>query len=247
MTPLQAFLATRADRDHPSTQERYQFVLERFERDCCEHQSCWEKQTPESLDLYVQRRAWARQPRGGLYAANTLQQERQVLRHFYRWAFSTGLISQNPTQHWILRQLAQPERSPLTRLQVQQLMNLPDLTDAKGQRDQLMMELLYGPSISLNNLHLLTTAWNPDWEPIRATWERYIKDGRTKLQKRPSDRLLLGTRGEDLLSPMTLRWRMRFYGRQIGVHLDLRSLQQAFREHTEELARRLPKVEGPRP
>jgi len=244
---IEAFLATRAGRDQPLTQKRYQLILERFDVDCREHQSRWEDQTPESLDLYLQRRAWARQPRGSLYAGNTLQQERQVLRHFYRWAFSSDLIDPNPTQHWILNRPAQPERNLLTRLQIQQLLNLPDVTTPIGQRDQLLMELLYGPTISLTGLHLLTTAWNPDWEPIRATWERYMKDGRPKLQRGESDRLLLSERGKNLVNPMTLRWHLRPYGRQIGVHLDLRILQQTFRHHIEELARRLPQVERPRP
>lgn len=241
MSAFEEFLAARAASDHPSTQDQYGRILRSFERHCGERGQPWEKATPEWLDLYTQQRAWARHSRGGLYSANTLDQERRVLRHFYRWAFGQGLMTANPTQHWILPRPVQPERNILTRLQVQQILNLPDLTTPVGQRDQLLLELLYGPELTLTRLHLLTTEWNPDWEPIRATWEAYMKEGRPKMMKERNDKLFQGRWGLPLTSTMTLRLRLRAYGKQIGATLDLRTLQHSFKHHTEELARRHPK------
>lgn len=245
MNCFERFLATRALSDHPDTQEQYGRILRRFEQRCLECGQAWEKADADWLDVYTQQRAWARHSRGGLYAANTLDQERRVLRHFYRWAFGEGLVALNPTQHWVLPRPVQPDRNLLTRLQVQQLLNLPDLTSPIGQRDQLLMEMLYGPGLAVSRLHLFTTDWNPDWEPIRATWEIYLRDGRRRLQTCPSDKLLLNKFGRPMTSPLTLRLRLKAYGKQIGANVDLRSLQQAFKYHTEELARRHTQV--PRP
>ena len=248
MTPLEQFLATRAATDRPDTQERYSLILSRFFNYQNERGHSWEKAKPDQLDLYTQHRAWERHSQGGLYSANTLDQERRVLRQFYRWAFCEGLVRNNPTQHWILPRPHQPERNQLTRLQVQQLLNLPDITTPQGQRDQLLMELLYGPDIALEQMHLFTTEWNPDWAPIRTSWERYLNDGRRRLMKRPSDRLLLGCRGEDLTTPHTLRSRIKEYGRKMGlVDLECRHVQQSFRDHTEQLAHRHTKVHRPGP
>lgn len=238
MTTFEQFLGTRALSDQPSTQGQYRRILRNFAQHCSERGQPWEKATSEWLDLYTQQRAWTRHSQGGLYSANTLDQERRVLRHFYRWAFGEGLIATNPTQHWVLPRPLQPERNLLSRLQVQQLLNLPDLTTPGGQRDQLLMELLYGPGLAVSQLHLLTTAWNPDWEPVRATWEAYVKDGRRRLLKEPTDRLFLNLRGDPMTSTIMLRLQLKGYAKRIGVRLDLRTLQQSFRHHTEELARR---------
>ena len=245
MSPFEQFLATRVLSDHPVTQEQYGRILRRFGERCLECDQPWEKADAEWLDVYTQQRAWARHSRGGLYAANTLDQERRVLRHFYRWAFGEGLIAVNPTQHWVLPRPVQPDRNLLTRLQVQQLLNLPDLTTPIGQRDQLLMEMLYGPSLAVSRLHLFTTDWNPDWEPIRATWEAYLRDGRRRLLTAPSDKLFLSKFGCPMTSPITLRLRLKAYGKRVGVAMDLRSLQRAFKYHNEELARRHAQV--PRP
>lgn len=103
--------------------------------------------------------------------------------------------------------------------------------------------LNHDPLFYHSHLHLLTTAWNRDWEPIRATWEAYVKDGRRRLLKVKS------ANGPALSEPSRrpddqhhhaalASLQLKSYAKRIGVRLDLRTLQQSFRHHTEELARR---------
>jgi site-specific recombinase XerD len=236
--PLEAFMAARPDTDQPNTQYQYHRILQQFEEHCQRQGTSWQEQDADSLDLYTQQLAWARHSRGGLYSANTLDQTRRVLRHFYRWAFSQGLIATNPTQHWILPRPHQPTPPSLTRLEVQQLMNLPDLSTALGQRDQLLMEVCYGPHCVLTRLHLCTIEWNPDWEPIRLSWERYVRDGRARLLRGDTDRLFLNRFGSGMTTITVLRRDLEIYGKALGAHVNLRILQHSFRVHTEELSRR---------
>ena len=242
MTHFEAFLAARPETDQLDTQKQYHRILRQFEEHCLRHGTSWHDQNADSLDLYSQQLAWARHSLGGLYSANTLHQVRQVLRHFYRWSFGQNLITSNPTQHWILPRPHQPDQAILTRLEIQQLLNQPNLSTPIGQRDQFLMEMLYGPRCTLTQIHLYTTEWNPDWEPIRPSWERYMRDGRPRLLRQETDRLFLSHRGEALTSILTLRRPLRGYAKAVGVHVDFRILQHSFRAHTEELSQRHSKV-----
>lgn len=213
--------------------------LRRFEDFCARRGLNWRTCTPQTLDLFHQHLLWNAHSRGGLFSPNTVDQALRLIRHFYRWAHGRGLVATDPTSTWCLPRPPQPPQPTLTREETLRLLNLPDLGVATGQRDLLLLELVYTLRLSCDACLLLNVGWDEQFEPLRQSWERYLNRGRGQLLRVPTDRLLLSNRGRPYTSGQSLRLILRAYGRQLGhPHLTARTLHRSAREHEEQLGER---------
>jgi integrase/recombinase XerD len=115
-----------------------------------------------------------------------------------------------------LTSVRRPKRLPkaLTLQELASLLNAPDLTTPTGLRDRALMELVYGAGLRVSEaiglrveeLELDTAAFRVTGKRGKVRWlpvprftlpwlEKYIREARPKLVKRPMAQLFLGSRG----------------------------------------------------
>ncbi len=84
--------------------------------------------------------------------ATTANRRLTVFKRFFRWALRERLLGVDPTLK--LQAARQPLRMPktLTEAQVEALLNAPDTSEALGQRDRTMLELLYASGLRVSEL-----------------------------------------------------------------------------------------------
>lgn len=181
--------------------------------------------------------------RDGLYAANTVYQALRMIRSFYRWAKSGDLVLSDPTEGWILpRPRSAPDRL-LTQVELLQLFNLPDLARPTGQRDALVLALIFYAGYNLNQCIRLRrtelTGTDQADPALRAALDRYLRQARACVAARDQPLLLLTRGGQPLTDSQTLRIRLQDLGRLIGhPNLSVRVLRKTRRAHEIELSKR---------
>lgn len=186
--------------------------------------------------------------RRGLRAENTIYQALRLVRVFYRWALAHQLVDRDPMADWILPRPRTPDERLLTPVEVLRLFNLPDLATPLGQRDAVMLGLLYHREFGTKacitvRCHQLT--WSPDEDAtLRTAFDRYVSEGRIfQLRQAPgrplSDILLLTDEGLPLTSFQAIQGRLRSLGRQLGhPKLNVRILHKSKRANQASLSRR---------
>jgi integrase/recombinase XerD len=236
---FQTFLASRSR--SKSTQKVYASTLLRFGGHCEAQSLSVLNCKAEDLEAYHQSLLWASRPGGGLYSPNTVYLVLRTLREFYRWAAAEHLVDVDPAAGWSFSRPIQPDQPSLTREQALALLSLPDLSQAGGQRDQLFLELTYTLGLSLAHCLALDVDWEDRFDPVRASWDRYVEHGRNALARVDSPpALLLTAYGRPYTTQAALRTILQRYGQALGLPFKLSPLvlQRSAREHRESLARR---------
>lgn len=181
--------------------------------------------------------------RDGLYSANTVYQGLRMIRGFYRWALAGGLVAADPTSSWILpRPRSNPDRL-LSQTEVLQLFNLPDLATPIGQRDALVLALVFYGGHSLDRCRRLRCDeldWTEqDYLNIRSDFDRYVRQGRASGAAEDQPILLLTEGGKPLADAQALRLRLRALGKEIGrPDLCVRILRKSRKAHQADLSKR---------
>jgi len=188
--------------------------------------------------------------------ATTANRRLTVFKRFFRWALRERLIPVDPTLR--LQAAKQALRMPksLTESQVEALLNAPDTSDALGERDRTMMELMYASGLRVSELvglkvFSLSLADNvvrvfgkggkerlvPLGE-VAGTWlTRYLAHARAELMgSHQSESLFITQRGS---KPGTAMSRVMFwmlikkYALQAGINVPLspHTLRHAFATH----------------
>lgn len=205
-------------------------------------QQTWKKADAPTLKQFEANLQWSSR-RDGLYAANTVYQGLRMIRGFYRWARARDLVATDPTHSWILpRPRSNPDRL-LTQTEVLQLFNLPDLAEPIGQRDALMLALVYHGGHSLDacrRLRLGDLDWNDEnCLTLKPDYERYARQGRAGCASEDQPILLLTKSGKPLSDSQALRARLRLLGQQIGrTDLCVRILRKSRKAHQADLSKR---------
>lgn len=75
-----------------------------------------------------------------------------TLRKFYAWLVFTGQNDQNPTAKLTLPKLAKVLPKDMTEIDVEKLLQAPDLKDDIGIRDKAMLELMYATGLRVSEL-----------------------------------------------------------------------------------------------
>lgn len=238
------FAAFQADQKHwsPFTHERCQAWLGQLQDYLASRDLTWDRANARVLKDFETHLQWGTH-RDGLYAANTVYQALRMIRGFYRWSATRGLVAKDPTQDWILPRPRSTPAKLLTQLELLQLFNLPDPTTWIGQRDALVLALVFYGGYSLRQccrLRCDDLTWTGQEDPFfRAAFDRYLKEGRADYAGNKQRILLLTRFGKPTTDAQTFRLRLRLLGKQIGhPNLTVRDLRQTKKAHQAELLKR---------
>ena len=230
---------------------RQQWV-ERLVEFLSERGRSWQNCRSTDLEAYRQQLLWKTYGDGHFYSPNTIDQAQRSIRDFYRWALAQGHVHQDPTTIWILARIPKPSLPVLTREQTLQLLNAPDLGLAPGQRDHLLLELLYSGQLSLteccalqlDQLHPHAIQLEPRCVALQnglaASLERYLKQGRPRLLGQATPAVLLTHRGQPYTTLGGLRAVLRGYQNRLKLLWPISAslLHRSHRAHLEELTQR---------
>jgi integrase/recombinase XerD len=173
-------------------------------------------------------------------------------RGFYRYLLREEIIPVDPTLLVELPQLGKPLPKTLSEADVEALLAAPDLSEAIGQRDRAMLEVLYACGLRVTELVSLTLdQLNLRQGVVRVmgkgskerlvpmgemaiNWlERYLRDGRAELLNgRPSDVVFPSQRGEQM-TRQTFWHRIKHHALRAGISkaLSPHTLRHAFATH----------------
>ena len=173
-------------------------------------------------------------------------------RGFYRYLLREKLIAVDPTLQVDMPQLGRPLPKSLSEADVEALLTAPVLSEAIGQRDRAMLEVLYACGLRVTELISLTLEQLnlrqgvlrvmgkgskerlvPMGEEAIVWVERYMRDARHELLNgRPSDVLFPSQRGEQM-TRQTFWHRIKHQARVAGIDKSLspHTLRHAFATH----------------
>ena len=174
------------------------------------------------------------------------------VRGFYRYLLREKLIAVDPTLRVDMPQLGRPLPKSLSEADVEALLNAPDLSEAIGQRDKAMLEVLYACGLRVTELISLTLEQVnlrqgvlrimgkgskerlvPMGEEAIVWIERYMRGARDELLAgRPSDVLFPSQRGEQM-TRQTFWYRIKHQAKVAGIGKSLspHTLRHAFATH----------------
>jgi integrase/recombinase XerD len=173
-------------------------------------------------------------------------------RGFYRYLLREKLIQIDPTLQVDMPQLGRPLPKSLSEADVESLLGAPDLSEAIGQRDKAMLEVLYACGLRVTELISLTLEQVnlrqgvlrvmgkgskerlvPMGEEAIVWIERYMRGARDELLAgRPSDVLFPSQRGEQM-TRQTFWHRIKHQAMVAGISKSLspHTLRHAFATH----------------
>ena len=177
------------------------------------------------------------------------------LRRFYGFLLRERRIQENPTK---LLESPKGEQSlpvSLNEMQVEQLLDSPDVNDALGLRDRAMLELLYATGLRVSELvglqlsqlslepGVLRVIGKGDKERLVPVGEvaldwmtRYLKQARSVLlpaHARATNAIFVTTRGQ-AMSRQAFWYMIKRYGKKAGINTEMLSphtLRHAFATH----------------
>ncbi|RMP84433.1 MULTISPECIES: site-specific tyrosine recombinase XerD [Pseudomonas syringae group] len=173
-------------------------------------------------------------------------------RGFYRYLLREKLITLDPTLQIDMPQLGKPLPKSLSEADVEALLAAPDLSEAIGERDRAMLEVLYACGLRVTELISLTLEQVnlrqgvlrvmgkgskerlvPMGEEAIVWVERYLRGARDELLGgKPSDVLFPSTRG-DQMTRQTFWHRIKHQATVAGIGKSLspHTLRHAFATH----------------
>jgi integrase/recombinase XerD len=136
----------REGRYSPATLGIVAWWLKSFESYCAGRDPAGLKEK-DLLD-WCQRLAWTPGPSGKLYSPNTVNQGRQMIRRFYRWAAANGYMTVSPAASFKFNHPPRQPKSEPTNAQKRSLLAALDLDTPMGIRDRAILGLVFGPKLS---------------------------------------------------------------------------------------------------
>ncbi|MDH5711208.1 MAG: site-specific tyrosine recombinase XerD [Gammaproteobacteria bacterium] len=177
------------------------------------------------------------------------------LRRFYGFLLREHHIQVNPTKLLESPKGEQSLPATLNEMQVEQLLDSPDVTDMLGLRDRAMLELLYATGLRVSELvdlqlsqlslepGVLRVIGKGDKERLVPVGEvaldwiiRYLKQARSVLlpaQARATNAIFVTTRGQ-AMSRQAFWYMIKRYGKKAGINTETLSphtLRHAFATH----------------
>jgi integrase/recombinase XerD len=186
------------------------------------------------------------------YARRTIRRRFSALNGFFRFLLARGLARRNPLEGFELPRLDRNLPGVLSIAEIRALLAAPDPDTVLGQRDRVMLEVLYGAGLRVSelvglelqqinfNLGIINVIGKGDKErivplplPIIANLREYIGRGRKKLLKgRFSNYLFLNRSGRPL-SREGFWKNIRRYARKAGIRQEVypHLLRHSFATH----------------
>jgi site-specific recombinase XerD len=180
----------------------------------------------------------------------TLNAYTNVLRRFFGFLETSGVILQSPAENLPLHRVDVLPRSVLSQSQARRLMEAPDESEL-GVRDRALLELLYGTAIRLSECHrldlqdvelarglLLVRAGKgrkdrmvPIPRQALAALSTYVMNARPSLVRDPQEQALLLTRRGRRLGRVVIGLLVRDYGLEAGLSVSPHGLRHACATH----------------
>jgi integrase/recombinase XerD len=178
-----------------------------------------------------------RKPDGGPLTINGQRIALFTLEMFFRWLVRQGVVASNPVADLELPKRTEDLREPLTLIEVETVLALPDLSTWDGLRDRAMLEVLYATGIrrlelanlfqsdidrERGTLHVRLGKGRKDrfvpvGERALAWIDKYEREARPQLLREPSERHLFLNQYGQALSPDGLCFRVRAYFDRAGI------------------------------
>ena len=156
---------------------------------------------------------------------------------FFRWLVKQGVVPSNPAADLDLPRRTDDLREPLTLIEMETVLSLPDIEMPDGLRDRACLELFYATGIrrtELANLHQSDLdrtrgtlhvrlgkgkkdRFVPIGERALAWVTKYEREARPRVLVDPSVKHLFLNQYGQPLSPDGLSWRVRDYFKQAGI------------------------------
>lgn len=198
------------------------YTIEHYEKDINDFTSFLKQQAIEGFAAvsYVLVRHYLVTLHEKKYARNTVARKISSLRSFYRFLNREKVVEQNPFAMASLPKKAKMLPQFLYEKELEKLFNVSDISTPIGQRNQAILELLYGTGIrvseccklQLKDLDLFVEAalvkgkgkkerYVPIGSFAKEALERYISDGRKLLLEKTENKtnsLFLNYKGEPL-------------------------------------------------
>jgi integrase/recombinase XerD len=181
----------------------------------------------------------------------TLNAYTNVLRRFFAFLETSGVILQSPAEELPRHRVETLPRDVLSEHQARRLMNAPALGSSLGQRDRALLELLYGTAIRLTECHrldvqdvelarglLLVRAGKgrkdrmvPIPRQALTALSTYVMNARPELVRDPQEQALFLTRRGRRLGRVAIGLLVRDYGLEASVNASPHALRHACATH----------------
>lgn len=195
---------------------------------------------------------WLDERRAAGYQLRTNARLLSSLRRFYRWALVNGVIEHDPLTEVRLPRVQPQLPGTLDEVEVERLLEAPDLDSAIGLRDRAMLEVLYGSGLRVSELVGLTMEsvnlrqgvirvigkgdkerLVPIGEEALAWLERYLRAGRGALMADVTRPPLFPGRHDGFMTRQTFWHRIKIHAVTAGIDKPLspHTLRHAFATH----------------
>ncbi|MFE1244517.1 tyrosine recombinase XerC [Fictibacillus sp. NPDC058756] len=232
------------------------YTIEHYEKDINDFTSFLKQQAIEGFAAvsYVLVRHYLVTLHEKKYARNTVARKISSMRSFYRFLNREKIVELNPFAMASLPKKAKMLPQFLYEKELEKLFNVSDISTPIGQRNQAILELLYGTGIrvseccklQLKDLDLFVEAalvkgkgkkerYVPIGSFAKEALEKYISDGRKLLLEKTenkTDSLFLNYKGEPL-SPRSVRNILNkiIEESSLNIHISPHVLRHTFATH----------------
>ena len=186
------------------------------------------------------------------YSARSNARMISTLHKFYQWCFAQNKILTDPTQKLIVPKLPKSLPKNLSEIDVEKLLDAPDLNTAIGIRDKALLELIYATGLRVSELVNLTMddvnvrqgvvrvmgkgskeRLVPTGEYALEYLDKYIREVREGWLKNLKLDTLFISHHRKGITRQTFWHRVKFYVDLVGINRDIspHTLRHAFATH----------------
>lgn len=186
------------------------------------------------------------------YKARSTARMMSCLRSFYRYLIRENRISEDPTQNLESPKLGRPIPDSLTEMEVDDLLEAPDIKTTLGMRDRTMLEVLYATGLRVSELvglrleqvnlrqGLVRVMGKGNKERLvplgeeAMDWiDRYLAEARGELLHNLSESVVFPSQQGRPMTRQTFWHRIKRYAIEAGItkHLSPHTLRHAFATH----------------
>ncbi len=185
------------------------------------------------------------------YSSATIARNIVSIKALFKHLIKDGIIAIDASENLVAPKVELPKALVLTRRQIEELMRMPDVKTAKGQRDAAMLELMYATGIKVSELIKAKVSdidmqlgniecVNDKKERIipfdkrtKTVLMRYLQDGRRHLIKRTDEELLFINYQGEAMSRQGVWKLVKRYAEQAGIKVPItpEALRHSFAAH----------------